>query len=289
MRRIPSVLFVLTVSTVSSISAQVRASESALVAQTIDGTRLTVDYSRPRARTRDSLFGKVVTWGEVWTPGANQSTTLEVSKDVKLNGVPLAAGKYSVWFVVRKSGPWTMVLDPRNRLFHTAHPDSTAAQIRFPVTPQAAPFFEDLTWSFSEIHVAGVTLAMNWGTVRVPVDITVASSVVLAVPSDHATPLVGTYSVAWSGLPPAHLIVTYENGSLIGRLDPAPPPDFGVDRFYLIETSPGRFILGFIDHGTLYEVVRSLGFDFTITDGHATEFKVTTDGGQMLASGKRLP
>ena len=73
-----------------AVSAQVRASEPALVAQTIDGTRLTVEYSRPRARTRDSLFGRVVTWGEVWTPGANLATTLEVGKDVKINGQPLA-------------------------------------------------------------------------------------------------------------------------------------------------------------------------------------------------------
>src|SRR5207244_13352769 len=47
-----------------SAHAQVRASEPASISQTVDGTKLTVTYSRPRARTRDSLFGKIVTWGE---------------------------------------------------------------------------------------------------------------------------------------------------------------------------------------------------------------------------------
>jgi DUF2911 family protein len=73
------------------VAAQVRASEPASISQTVDGTKLTVTYSRPRARARDSLFGKVVTWGEVWTPGANLATTLELSKNAKLEGHPIRA------------------------------------------------------------------------------------------------------------------------------------------------------------------------------------------------------
>ncbi len=42
--------------------------------------------------------------------------------------------------VVRKAGPWTLVLDPRAHLFRTAHPDSAANQLRLPVTPQSTPF-----------------------------------------------------------------------------------------------------------------------------------------------------
>jgi len=92
------------------------------VSQTVDGTKLTVTYSRPRARTRDSLFGKVVKWNEVWTPGANMATSLEVNKSVKLDGHPVPKGKYSVWMVVRPTGNWTFVLDPRSDLYHEAHP-----------------------------------------------------------------------------------------------------------------------------------------------------------------------
>ncbi|HEX9484759.1 MAG TPA: DUF2911 domain-containing protein, partial [Gemmatimonadaceae bacterium] len=66
--------------------AQIRASEPATFTQTIDGTKITMQYSRPRARGRETLFGSsdVVRWNEVWTPGANYATTLEVSKPVKL-------------------------------------------------------------------------------------------------------------------------------------------------------------------------------------------------------------
>jgi len=295
MRRFLTVSTVLTVLTglalPSGVAAQIRASEAALVAQTIDGTRLTVEYSRPRARMRDSLFGKVVTWGEVWTPGANRATTLEVSKDVRVNDRPLSAGKYSVWFVVRKEGPWTVVFDPKSGLYHTAHPDSSDTQIRFNVKPAVAAFSEDLTWSFSDIHPDGVTLALEWGTVRVPIEISVTSSFPLTTGADKAAPYLGTYSYAWSGGPgeakPIKLTLTHENGSLMGRWDPTPFPGF--DRFYLIGTSPDTFIPGFLEKGKLYDVERDMVFEFKVEGARATEFKVRGEKDQVMATGKRLP
>src|SRR4051812_19764383 len=77
--------------------AQIRASERGSVSQTVDGTLIAVNYGRAQARGRDSLFGKVVTRDEIWTPGANQSTTFEISRDVTVGGKPLPAGKYSMW------------------------------------------------------------------------------------------------------------------------------------------------------------------------------------------------
>ena len=53
----------------------------------IDGTKITMEYSRPRARGRNPLFGtRAVRWDEVWTPGANWATTFETTKDMTLNG-----------------------------------------------------------------------------------------------------------------------------------------------------------------------------------------------------------
>ena len=82
-------------------AAQGRLSEHAVAAQSIAGTTITVEYYRPVARGRDSLFGKVVTWGEHWTPGANWATTIDVDHDVRLNGRRLPTGKYALWTVVQ--------------------------------------------------------------------------------------------------------------------------------------------------------------------------------------------
>src|ERR1700709_690897 len=86
----------------SALLAQIRASEPASVTQTVDGTRLTIEYSRPRVRGRKALFGtKFVEWNEVGPPGANYATTLETSRDITLDGHAVQKGKYSVWMVVR--------------------------------------------------------------------------------------------------------------------------------------------------------------------------------------------
>ena len=115
------------------LDAQVLASERSSVSQTVDGTTATLTYYRPRARGRTGLFGSRVRWGEVWTPGANQATTLNVNKDVSIEGQPVAKGTYSIWFVIAR-GPWEMVLDKDTTLFHTQGPKQRPGQIRFPIS-----------------------------------------------------------------------------------------------------------------------------------------------------------
>ena len=82
---------------------QLVASEAASVSQTVDGTKVTITYSRPRARGRTGLFGTQVKWGSTWTPGANVATRLDLSKDVTIQGQPVPKGSYSVWFVVDRA------------------------------------------------------------------------------------------------------------------------------------------------------------------------------------------
>ncbi|MBC7844328.1 MAG: DUF2911 domain-containing protein, partial [Gemmatimonadaceae bacterium] len=155
--------------------AQLMASEAGSVSQTIDGTKISVDYSRPRARGRTGLFGTRIHWGEVWTPGANAATTLSLSKDATINGTAVSKGKYSVWLVVSR-GDWDMVLDRDTMLFHTQGPKVRPGQVRFPVRREAKPFLEALTWWFPEVGATGATLAMQWDTVYVPLRIAVPAS-----------------------------------------------------------------------------------------------------------------
>jgi hypothetical protein len=75
------------------LPAQIVASERAMVAQTVDGTRITVNYSRPRARGRTNIYGGMEKWGTTWTPGADDATTLEVSRPVQLLGLTVPKGR----------------------------------------------------------------------------------------------------------------------------------------------------------------------------------------------------
>lgn len=286
----------------AGVSAQVKASEPASVSQTIDGTRLALEYSRPRARGRDSLFGKVVHWGEVWTPGANWATTIETSKDVRVNGHPLPKGKYSIWMIVRP-GDWTVVFDTLHHRFHFPYPDSmpSPGQVRFDITPGQGPFTEVLTWSFSDVRLSGTTLAMQWGTTRVPLEIEVEPSYRVAVSPAKARPLAGTYTFAWSPPPkdssaapdsaPPDSVKTFQftlalrGDSLIGRWDPAPWPEAG--EVILLPIQDNWFITGFLEKGELWEISRDFVFEFDVQRGRARRFEVRGEKDEVMATGTR--
>jgi len=284
------------------VSAQVKASEPAAVSQTVDGTRLALEYSRPRARGRDSLFGKVVHWGEVWTPGANWATTIETSKDVRVNGHALPRGKYSIWMIVRP-GDWTVVFDTLHHRFHFPYPDSmpSPGQVRFDITPGHGPFTEALTWSFTDVRLSGATLAMQWGTTRVALEIEVEPSYRVAVSPAKAGPLAGTYTFAWappprdSAAPPDsasqgsaktfQFTLALRGDSLIGRWDPEPWPQAG--EVILLPIQDNWFITGFLEKGELWEISKDFVFEFDVQQGRARGFEVRGEKDNVMATGKR--
>jgi hypothetical protein len=278
--------------TVHQLTAQVRASERASVSQTIDGTVITVEYSRPLARGRDSLFGGEVKWNEVWTPGANSATTLEVSKDIQLDGHPVKKGKYSVWLVVRADGPWTMVLDPRTKLFHTAHPDSTAEQLRYDVAIGSGPFSEALAWTFPEVRLGGATLTMSWGTVRVPFRIEVQPSYTLHVSPRDALPYLGTFDLHWvdsSGTDTTSnpFTLTSRDGTLHGEWKTPPFP--GAGPFALLPIRERWFTIASLRDGAVFDIMSDLTFEYTIERGRATSFELRDEKDAVIGVGKRMP
>ena len=144
------------------LSAQSRLSERATVSQTVDGAVITVDYARPRVRGRSPIFGNRVHWGEVWTPGANMATTVELSRDVELDGHTVPRGKYSLWFVVAEGEEWTLLLDDDWSRFHTARPDSRDGRVSYPVRVATGTATEVLTFTFPEVTETGTVLQFHW-------------------------------------------------------------------------------------------------------------------------------
>lgn len=75
-----------------------RKSPPATVTQQIkSGANITIEYSQPSLNGR--TIGKEVEpkQGEVWRMGANEATTFETDKALKVNGQELPAGKYSLF------------------------------------------------------------------------------------------------------------------------------------------------------------------------------------------------
>ena len=271
-RRSILLLCVLCASAVGEAAAQVKASEPATVIQTVDGTTFTIEYSRPRARARDTLFGKVVPWGEVWTPGANRATTLEVSNDVTIEGRTLRKGKYSLWRQVQP-GDWTMVIDTNPDLFHTQHPKEDPSQLRWSFTPGTGPFTDVLTWEFDRIRVDGGTLVMRWGTVRIPLEVRVPPSYVLAFDGATASSYLGTWRLRpemGDDTASTRMVVEHRDGMMVATLD---PPLFGAPEYRTMVFLPKRedwFTPGYLVDGEVYEIWDEVLVEFERKGGRAT-------------------
>jgi hypothetical protein len=278
----------------SPAAAQVRASEVGTMSQVIDGTKISMQYSRPRVRGRTPMFGsRAVHWGEVWTPGANWATTLETDKAITLDGHAVPKGKYSVWFVVRQSGGWTMVLDPRWKLFHMTPPDSNPAQVRFSVHPREAPFTEVLTWSMPALRVDGGTLAMNWDSTVVSVNLGVAPSLATTMPLADAQPYLGHYDYAevdstGKVTKTSTMVLDFENGTLKGQWEPM---DGYFKHFAMVRVAPDWFVPAVYDNeGVIYEVLRpDVTIEFAREKGRPMTFEWRDEDDKVFARGTRKP
>ena len=88
-----------------------RPSPPAQVTKSINGTDVTIDYSQPSKRGRE-IFGGLEKYGKVWRTGANESSWIELSGDVKVEGKALAAGKYGL-FTIPGEKEWTIIFNKK--------------------------------------------------------------------------------------------------------------------------------------------------------------------------------
>ena len=259
-----------------SARAQSLASPFATVSQKLDSTTITIEYYRPSARGR-TIFGRLVRWGEVWTPGANWATTLEVNRDVRIEGQPLPRGKYSVWMIpAMKPDSWTVVLNRAHRRFHVTRPDPKEDQLRIRVPADSAPHQEMLTFSFPVGSRTGATLAFQWAGTLVPMRLEIQSSRRAVAAGHPLSSYAGLYELRFavdSAAPPARFEITERGNSLWVRttpdaVEPGLDPEFdllpaGGDDFHPRQYKNGRHIGDEMDEVIIFrmEGARAIAFE----------------------------
>ena len=271
-------------------SAQVYASERNVVAQTVSGTTITVDYYRPRARGRE-LFGKLVPWRRLWTPGANWATTLEVDRDVMLEGRPLPKGKYSVW-VIPDTAAWTFVFNRTARLFHTRMPADSAEQLRLTVAPVVGAHVEMLTFAFPAVSRDSAELHFQWGTTHVPLRVAVGAAAAGAAPmtAEERAVYVGTYAMTY--LTPqargrTHTYTVFDSAGVLRlhRSDPMASPYDA--QFDLHRIGEHRFAALMYQRGVLFGIEPAITIVFQVEGGRATGVEVQFAAGGVTTRGTR--
>ncbi|GHM99254.1 hypothetical protein WSM22_07440 [Cytophagales bacterium WSM2-2] len=88
-----------------------RPSPPAKAEASVDGVKVTIDYSTPSAKGRKMLGGNEP-YGKVWRTGANEATTFVIDKGIKVEGKDLAAGKYAL-FTIPGENEWTIILNKK--------------------------------------------------------------------------------------------------------------------------------------------------------------------------------
>ncbi|HEX6132711.1 MAG TPA: DUF2911 domain-containing protein [Longimicrobiales bacterium] len=270
------------------VVAQIRGSEAAVVSQTVDGTRITIEYSRPRAAGR-TLFGDLVAWGQPWT-GANWATTLELNRDARLNGTDVPAGKYSVWWVPQPDR-WTLLLDRNAKLFHFQKPTPSPEHIRIEVEPRQAEHVEMLTWSFPAVTGDAATVQMQWGTTVAPVQIVVQPTKPVALAPEDRAAYVGAYELdvmEGLGWPRSARFEVYESGDMLrGRL-PFPIHPGDELEFDLVPAGQNRLSAGLYRGGKLFNIEMGATFEFDVDDDRAHMVRLRGIEGTVFASGRRV-
>ncbi len=126
-----------------------------------NGTVVSIDYSQPSLRGR--TIGKDVEPkdGKVWRAGANKTTLLEVSKDVKIDGKNVPAGKYGV-FVLANGGEWTFIINKIWDKWGTEYTESEdLLRVKGKTSKLSTPQ-ETLTYTIAKDG----TVSLAWGEVK---------------------------------------------------------------------------------------------------------------------------
>ncbi|MDH4090407.1 MAG: DUF2911 domain-containing protein [Cyclobacteriaceae bacterium] len=189
------------------ISTPRTASPAAKVSQTIGLSTVTVSYSRPAVRNRE-VWGKLVPYGwnvqnfganneAPWRAGANENTVIEFSHPVKIQGNPVPAGVYGLFFVINKDNSGEAILSKEYRSWGSFWYTPEQDQLRTTIQVRDVPHTELLTYDFINIDKNSGELVLTWEKKQFPLQLEFAvDDIVMA---NAAEELKGPAGFNWQG------------------------------------------------------------------------------------------
>ncbi|MGH9860690.1 MAG: DUF2911 domain-containing protein [Candidatus Acidiferrales bacterium] len=149
---------------------EARPSPNAAVEQTIGTTDASVTYGRPAVKGRE-VWGKLVPFGEVWRTGANEATTITVSKDVLVEGQKLPAGTYAL-FTIPTQTEWTWIFSKNAGQWGAFSYKKEEDVLRVTSKPHPAEHAHEwLTFVFEDLKPDSAKLVLHWEKLEVPLRI----------------------------------------------------------------------------------------------------------------------
>ncbi|RYY07175.1 MAG: DUF2911 domain-containing protein [Sphingobacteriaceae bacterium] len=127
---------------------------------TATGANIEIAYSKPSVKGRTIGKDLEPMEGKVWRAGANEATTFNFSKDVKVEGKSLPAGKYS-FFTIKNGDVWTLIFNSKWKVWGTTYEENKGSDaLKVDVKGKKAPSFaEKVTYT---VDKSG-KVSMMWG------------------------------------------------------------------------------------------------------------------------------
>lgn len=127
---------------------------------TLNGKKITIDYSAPSKRGR-KIMGELVPYGQVWRTGANAATTLTTEGDLMVGSVHVPAGTYSL-FTIPGEKEWTLIINKETGQSGTKYDESKdLGRTKLAVKALAAPA-ETFAISLPSAGQNQATLSLKW-------------------------------------------------------------------------------------------------------------------------------
>jgi hypothetical protein len=86
---------------------------------TIGKVGITINYASPSRRGR-KIMGELVPYGKVWRTGANAATTLTTTGNLKIGGLRVKAGTYTLYTLPAEKG-WTLIVNKQTGQWGTIY------------------------------------------------------------------------------------------------------------------------------------------------------------------------
>jgi hypothetical protein len=159
--------------------------KKAAVMERIGITDVTIRYDRPAVKGREGkIWGQLVPVGFTdlgfgntkaapWRAGANESTTIEFSTDVTVQGQALAAGRYG-FFIVYGPQECTLIFSRNTTNWGAYYYDPKEDVLRVTTKPVALDnSVEWLRYEFSNQTETSATVSLQWEKLSIPFTVTV--------------------------------------------------------------------------------------------------------------------
>ena len=138
---------------------------------TLNGKKITIEYSRPFMKGR-KIMGDVVPYGKVWRTGANEATALTTEADLSIGGANVPAGKYTL-YTLPSEGAWKLIINKQTGQWGTVYKeDQDLARVDMEKSKLSEPV-EQFTISFKQKNADAAALVLQWETTQLSVPVKV--------------------------------------------------------------------------------------------------------------------